>query len=217
MWNKDMLPIWDSKYTININTQMNYWPVETCNLSECHFPLFDLLERMREPGRKTASIMYGCRGFTDIWADTAPQDVCLSSTYWVMGAAWLSLHLWEHYEFTKDITFLNTAYETMREAAVFLVDFLVEDVDGRLVTCPTISPENEYRLPNGEIGVMCKGASMDSQIIYALFNACMEASKILNKDEVFGQELSKILSRVPEPEIGKYGRGIVLLLRRKVK
>lgn len=211
IWNKDMLPIWDSKFTININTQMNYWPVETCNLSECHFPLFDLLERMREPGRKTANVMYGCRGFmahhnTDIWADTAPQDVCLSSTYWVMGAAWLSLHLWEHYEFTKDIKFLNNVYETMCEAAVFLVDYLVEDVDGRLVICPTISPENEYRLPNGESGVMCKGSSMDSQIIYALFNACIDASKILNKNELFGLELSKILSRVPEPEIGKYGQ-----------
>ena len=101
IWNKDMLPAWDSKYTININTQMNYWPAETCNLSECHLPLFDHLERMRVNGRKTASIMYGCRGFmahhnTDIWADTAPQDVCLSSTYWVMGAAWLCLHLWVH-------------------------------------------------------------------------------------------------------------------------
>ncbi len=211
IWNKDMLPVWDSKYTININTQMNYWPAESCNLSECHEPLFDLLERMREPGRKTASLMYGCRGFmahhnTDIWADTAPQDVCLSSTYWVMGAAWLCLHLWEHYQFTKDMNFLNGAYEVMCEAAVFLVDFLMEDVDGRLVTCPTISPENEYRLPNGESGVLCKGASMDSQIIYELFNACIEASDILAKDEAFRTTLSDILSKVPAPEIGRYGQ-----------
>lgn len=211
IWNKDMLPIWDSKYTININTQMNYWPAESCNLSECHFPLFDLLDRMREPGRKTASVMYGCRGFmahhnTDIWADTAPQDVCLSSTYWVMGAAWLSLHLWEHYEFTKDIDFLKNVYDTMCEAALFFVDFLIEDADGRLVTCPTLSPENEYRLPTGETGVLCKGASMDSQIIYALFTACIKSSEILDKDELFRKELSEILCRVPEPEIGKYGQ-----------
>ena len=94
-----MLPPWDSKYTININTQMNYWPAEVCNLSECHEPLFDLIERMREPGRRTARVMYGCRGFTahhntDIYGDTAPQDIYIPATYWPMGAAWLCLHLW---------------------------------------------------------------------------------------------------------------------------
>ncbi|HOO28385.1 MAG TPA: glycoside hydrolase family 95 protein, partial [Lachnospiraceae bacterium] len=211
LWNREMLPAWDSKYTININTQMNYWPAETCNLSECHVPLFDLIERMRAPGRKTAELMYGCRGFmahhnTDIWADTAPQDVCLSSTYWMMGAAWLCLHLWEHYEFTKDAGFLSGVYETMREAALFLVDFLIEDADGYLVVCPSISPENEYRLNNGETGVLCKGASMDSQIIYALFHACIRASELLDRDLAFRQELELLLKKIPEPQIGKYGQ-----------
>ncbi len=211
IWNKDMLPAWDSKYTININTQMNYWPAETCNLSECHLPLFDHLERMRVNGRKTASIMYGCRGFmahhnTDIWADTAPQDVCLSSTYWVMGAAWLCLHLWEHYEFTKDLEFLKESYNTMKEAAEFIIDFLIEDGNGNLVTSPTLSPENEYRLPNGETAVICMGASMDNQIIHALFNACMKASVILETDKEFREEMIRVSAKVPEMKIGKYGQ-----------
>lgn len=211
LWNKDMLPIWDSKYTININTEMNYWPAETCNLSECHLPLFDLLERMRKNGRRTAKVMYNCRGFmahhnTDIWADTAPQDVCLSSTYWVMGAAWLCLHLWEHYQFTLDKEFLDQAYPTMKEASEFLLDFLIEGPDGKLITCPTISPENEYRLPSGETGVMCMGASMDNQIITELFSACMKTSQILGIDEDFYNILKKTLQRIPIPEIGKYGQ-----------
>lgn len=211
IWNQQMLPIWDSKYTININAQMNYWPAESCNLSECHLPLFDLLERMREPGRVTARSMYGCGGFmahhnTDIWADTAPQDVCLSSTYWVMGAAWLCLHLWEHYQYTRDTAFLKNAYGTMREAAEFLLDYLIEDENGRLVTCPTLSPENEYRLPSGETGVLCVGASMDSQIIRELFNACVEAAGLLETDEQFRKRLEDALHKVPEIAVGKYGQ-----------
>ena len=211
IWNKDMLPIWDSKYTININTQMNYWPAEICNLPECHNPLFDFIERMREPGRQTAAVMYGCRGFmahhnSDIWADTAPQDVCLTSTFWTMGAAWLCLHLWDHYEFGRDLAFLRQAYGTMREAAQFLLDFLVEDKEGQLVTCPSSSPENQYILANGEAGALCFGPSMDSQIIRELFQGCIKASEILQMDEEFAVELSNVLDRIPQPAIGKYGQ-----------
>lgn len=236
IWNQDMLPVWDSKYTININTQMNYWPSETCNLSECHEPLFDLIERMRETGRRTARVMYGCRGFmahhnTDIWADTAPQDVCLSSTYWVMGAAWLCLHLWEHYQFTLDKRFLQRVYPTMLEAMEFILDFLVEDEKGRLIISPTISPENEYRLPGGQTGVLCQGASMDHQIIRELYTAILSARKELtesgnipekvvsiqseceNTETVSGEreqelikEMQEKISRVPDIAIGKYGQ-----------
>lgn len=210
IWNEDYAPAWGSKYTININLQMNYWPAEVCNLSECHEPLFDLLERMRENGRKTARTMYNCRGFmahhnTDLWCDTAPQDICLSSSYWVMGAAWLSLHIWEHYLFTQDLHFLEEHYATMKEAAEFLIDFLVED--GRyLVTCPTISPENEYILPNGEKGILCKGASMDNQIISELFHACIEAEKLLGYTDDFQKELEHILERIMPIRIGKHGQ-----------
>jgi alpha-L-fucosidase 2 len=211
IWNESFLPPWDSKYTININIQMNYWHAEICNLSECHLPLFDLIERMRVPGRITAETMYGCRGFmahhnTDIWADTAPQDTYLPASFWPMGVAWLCLHLWEHYEFGRDKDFLAQAYLTMKEAALFLLDYLIEGPDGLLVTCPSVSPENTYMLSNGESGEMCAGASMDFQIIQALFCACIESAKILETDEAFSRELDDALKRLPQPAIGKYGQ-----------
>jgi alpha-L-fucosidase 2 len=211
IWNEQMLPPWDSKYTININTQMNYWPAETCNLAECHEPLFELIERMREPGRRTARVMYGCRGFvahhnTDIWGDTAPQDIWLPATYWPMGAAWLCLHLWEHYLFSRDAAFLKRAYPIMKEAAEFFLDFLVETADGRLVTNPSVSPENTYVLPNGQSGTLCMGPSMDSQILFELFSACMEASERLQEDADFRSALAEARSRLPEPLIGRYGQ-----------
>lgn len=211
IWNKDMAPWWDSKYTININTQMNYWPAEVCNLSECHEPLFDLIKRMREPGRRTARVMYGCRGFTahhntDIYGDTAPQDIYIPATYWPMGAAWLCLHLWEHYEFTQDLEFLRRKYPVMREAAEFFLDYLVEDSKGRLVTCPSVSPENSYRLANGEQGALCIGPSMDSQIIYALYTRCIKAAKILGIDEEYVQKFQGVIEKLPKPQIGRYGQ-----------
>jgi alpha-L-fucosidase 2 len=211
IWNKDMNPAWDSKYTININTQMNYWPAETCNLSECHSALFNLIEKMRESGRKTAERMYGCGGFTahhntDIYGDTAPQDIYTPATQWPMGAAWLCLHLWEHYEFAEDKEFLLKAYDTLKESAQFFVDFLVTDSKGRLVTCPSVSPENTYILPDGTRGNLCEGPSMDSQIIFALFSACIKAAEILNIDTEYAERLHEMRNRLPRPEIGKFGQ-----------
>ena len=210
IWNKDYLPMWGSKFTININTQMNYWPAEVCNLSECHLPLMDHIERMYENGKRTAQEMYGCRGFmahhnTDIWGDTAPQDVCLSSTYWVMGAAWLCLHIWEHFLFTRDRAFLMRYNKMLMEAARFVLDFLVEDGE-YLVICPTISPENEYILPNGEKGVLCKGASMDHQIIRELFLACQKTAEILGITNDVTKEISQVLCKIPPISIGKHGQ-----------
>ena len=211
IWNDSFTPAWDSKFTININAQMNYWPAEICNLAECHEPLFDLIERMREPGRVTAGVMYGCRGFTahhntDIWADTAPQDTYLPASFWPLGAAWLCLHLWEHFRFSQDVHFLEQAYDTIKEAAQFLLDNLLEDAEGRLITCPSVSPENTYKLPNGESGVLCVGASMDFQIIEALFSACIRSAEIIGVDEAFREELAAALERIPKPKIGKYGQ-----------
>ncbi|MBP5529748.1 MAG: glycoside hydrolase family 95 protein [Lachnospiraceae bacterium] len=234
IWNEDYFPMWGSRFTININTEMNYWPANICNLSECEEPLFDLLERVREHGKVTAKKMYGCEGFvahhnTDIWGDSAPQDVCLSSSYWVLGGAWLSLHIWEHYLFTKDKDFLKEYYPIMRDAAVFVMDYLTED--GKyLVMCPTLSPENTYILPNGEKGVICKGASMDNQIIRELLTDCIKAEKVLSADSdnenkecsdnenkeclkntcdseyvSLTERALKVLERIPEPQIGKYG------------
>jgi alpha-L-fucosidase 2 len=211
IWNEQMLPIWDSKYTININTQMNYWPAETGNLAECHEPLFELIERMREPGRVTAKVMYDCGGFvahhnTDIWADTAPQDMHVPASYWPMGAAWLCLHLWEHYEFGMDMTFLERVYPAIKESAVFFVDFLSETKDGLLVTNPSVSPENTYILPNGESGTLSIGASMDSQILHELFSALIEAAETLGTDKELRESWIGIRDRLPQPAIGKYGQ-----------
>ncbi|WP_151734202.1 glycoside hydrolase family 95 protein ['Paenibacillus yunnanensis' Narsing Rao et al. 2020] len=211
IWNRDMLPIWDSKYTININTQMNYWAAESSNLPECHEPLFQWMERLRVRGRETARTMYGCGGFvahhnSDIWGDTAPQDICITSTFWTMGAAWLCLHLWDHFEYSGNVQFLRDSYATMKEAAVFLLDFMVEDPSGQLVTCPSSSPENRYILPGGESGALCYGASMDSQITRELFARCIAAAEILDEDFEFRRQLSQALAKIPRPAVGKYGQ-----------
>jgi alpha-L-fucosidase 2 len=211
IWNDKMLPPWDSKYTININAQMNYWAAETGNLAECHEPLFDLIERMRAPGRVTAKTMYDCEGFvahhnTDIWGDTAPQDIYLPATYWPMGAAWLCLHLWEHYEYGLDREFLGRAYPTLKESALFFEQFLTETQDGLLVTNPSVSPENTYILPNGESGTLCIGPAMDSQILHELFSACASSAELLGVDEDKRQLWLALRERLPQPSVGRHGQ-----------
>jgi alpha-L-fucosidase 2 len=212
IWNESYTPSWESKYTININAQMNYWPAEVCNLQECHTPLFDLLERMRVNGRKTAREIYNCRGFvahhnTDIWADTAIVGILDSSPLWPMGGAWLSLHLWEHFAFSCDREFLkNRAYPVMKEAAEFFIDYLVEDSKGRVVTGPSLSPENTYKHPNGSEGCICMGPSMDTQILHMLLSKCIEASVILDVDIEFRKKLRYVRARLPKPQVGKYGQ-----------
>lgn len=190
IWNQELTPPWESKYTININAEMNYWPAECCNLSECHMPLFDLLERMLPSGRENARRMYGCRGFmahhnTDIHGDCAPQDTWFSSTYWVLGAAWMCTHVWTHFAYTRDYDFLEKYYPILCEASLFFLDFLVEK-DGCLVTCPSISPENVYRLENGQTGAVTYGATMDNQILRDLFTQCLEAGAVLEKERPQG-------------------------------
>jgi alpha-L-fucosidase 2 len=211
IWNERMLPPWDSKFTININTEMNYWPAESCNLSECHEPLFDHIERMRPSGRKTARDMYDCGGFvchhnTDLWGDTAPQDIYIAATFWPMGAAWLCLHLWERYEYTRDKELLRSSYGALKESAEFFLDFLIEEPGGHLVTCPSVSPENCFVLPNGEQGRMTMGPAMDNQILHALFTACVEASEILDTDHDLRTKWTTTRDRLPRPQIGRYGQ-----------
>lgn len=211
IWNKDMWPAWGGKYTININTEMNYWAAEIQNLSECHMPLFDHIERMRENGRVTAREMYRCKGTvchhnTDIWGDTAPQDKWLPGTLWPMGMAWLCLHIYEHYKFTGDREFLAEKYDTMREAAEFFEDYLIEDGKGRLVTSPSVSPENTYYTKDGVKGTLCQGPTMDSSILNQLFTAVAESAQILDIDTEFAMKMLEFRSRLPEPEVGKYGQ-----------
>ena len=210
IWNPHFLPPWGSKYTININLQMNYWPADVCNLSELNEPLFDLIRRLTVSGKKTAEAMYGCRGAvahhnTDIWADSAPQDAVASATHWPTGLAWLALHVWDHYLFTGDRDFLARHYETLKEASRFMLDFLVESPEGELVTCPSVSPENLYRLPGGEAAALTYGPTMDNQILRALFAACREAADILGVDGDLRRELEAAAARLPKTKIGKNG------------
>ena len=222
IWNKDFMAPWDSKYTININTEMNYWPAEVCALPECHTALFDLIGRMREHGRSIARRMYGCRGFmahhnTDLYGDCAPQDNWIPATIWTMGAAWLCTHLWMHYSYTQDLEFLKWAYPVMAEAALFFVDFL-EEKDGYLVTNPSLSPENVYILPSGEQGCCCMGATMDLEILRELFTGCKKAAEILGDavDEAeipdvsdmrkLQKEINAALEKLPPIRIDSTGR-----------
>lgn len=210
IWNEEMQPPWDSKFTININTEMNYWPAEICGLSECHLPLFAHLLRMWEKGRETAERMYGCRGFvahhnTDLWGDCAPQDIYIPATYWVMGGAWLCTHIWLHYAYTQDETFLKRMYPLLKDAVLFFHDYLIE-VDGKLATCPSVSPENTYILPSGVRGCVCAGSSMDNQILRDLMEGYLKASHVLGiQDEVTGKTC-EILQRLPGTKVGKYGQ-----------
>ncbi|MBE2215614.1 MAG: glycoside hydrolase family 95 protein [Opitutaceae bacterium] len=212
IWNNRWLPPWDSKYTININAQMNYWPAEPCNLAELHEPLFVLLERMREPGRRTARAMYGAGGFvahhnTDLWGDTAPQGLHLPSTFWPMGAAWLSTHLWEHYLYDpSNRDFLRRAYPVMKEASEFFFTYLFDDGTGRLVTGPSTSPENIYLLPDGQRARLAVGPAMDSQILEQLLRTTATAAQILGVDPEFRERAEAVRARLPKPTIGADGR-----------
>jgi alpha-L-fucosidase 2 len=206
-----MQPSWESKFTININTEMNYWPAEVCNLSELHEPLFDLIDNAREDGRRVAKALYGARGFvlhhnTDGWGHAVPIDG-VGSGIWPMGAAWLCLHLWDHYDYTRDRRFLAArAYPVMKEAAEFLLDYLVDDGQGRLITGPSLSPENRYRAPDGSPVKLCMGPMMDTEITHALFGRVIEASQLLGVDAEFRGKLIAARDRLPALKIGKHGQ-----------
>lgn len=211
IWNDKLRPAWGSKWTLNINAPMNYWPVETCNLSECHEPLLQLLEDLREPGRETAREYYDCGGFvvhhnTDLWRASAIVDSCYFGA-WPMGAAWLSHHLWEHYDFTGDKAFLEKAYPTMKEAAEFFIDFLIKDENGYWVTSPALSFEQGFLMKDGSQGRLCIGPTEHMQILRAFFADCIEASRILNRDEEFRNSLSAIRDQLAptmvNPESGR--------------
>ena len=211
IWNDNLTPSWGSKYTVNINTEMNYWPAEVCNLSELHEPLFNLIEAARPAGRATAKAYYGARGFvihhnTDLWGDAVPIDG-VGSGIWPMGAAWLSLHYWDHYDFTRDRKFLaDRGYPVMKEAAEFLLDYMVDDGKGHLLTGPSLSPENRYVAPDGSAGSLAMSPTMDVEITNALFSRVIEASEILGIDAEFRGRLKAARDRLPPLKIGKHGQ-----------
>ena len=210
IWNAEFTPMWDSKYTTNINVQMNYWPAEVCNLSELHLPLMDLLKKMHEKGKETAEVMYGMRGMvshhnTDFYGDCAPQDLYMASMPWVTGSAWLALHVWEHYLYTKDMELLKEMYPILKDMALFYEDFLIES-EGKLITCPSVSPENRYLLADGYDTPICAGPAMDNQILRAFFAACIKIQQLLEVDGDFSQTLANISERLPKDKIGSKGQ-----------
>jgi len=203
IWNDKISPPWDSKWTVNINTEMNYWPVEVTGLSECHEPLFDMLDDIAISGAKTAKAHYDCRGWvlhhnTDLWRGTAPINAS-NHGIWVSGGAWLCQDLWEHYAFTGNKKFLkDRAYPLMKGAATFFVDFLIEDPKtGWLISTPSNSPE---------IGGLVAGPTMDHQIIRDLFTNCIKASEVLDVDEDFRDKLAELRGRIAPNQIGQHGQ-----------
>jgi hypothetical protein len=231
LWNPSFQPAWGSKYTININTQMNYWPANLCNLAECELPLFDLLERVALNGKKTAEIMYGCRGWcahhnTDIWADTDPQDRWMPATgrsstlldmsilifataVWPLAGAWLCYHIWESFQFNQDKRLLSRLYPVLRGSVLFLSDFLIEDASGDyLVTNPSLSPENTFLGEQKTTGVLCEGSTIDIQIIDAVFGAYVEVVGILEvkNDDELTAIVRRCRERLPPMSIGSFGQ-----------
>lgn len=212
IWNGEYVPPWQSEFTININTEMNYWFVEKCQLPECHMPLFQLIDRLVENGRKTAQELYGCRGFcahhnTSLWANTDPEGIMDASPFWPMGGAWLSLHMYEHYLYTGDEIFLKErALPVMREAIRFFEDYLYEMEDGTLVTGPSVSPENTYLSSIGQKGALCMGPAMDIQILRQLFSWYLEGSRITDGDAESAKLVAAMLSKLPKTKISSDGR-----------
>lgn len=211
IWNRDYNPPWQSKYTININTEMNYWPAGICNLSDCQMPLFEHILRMLPNGLKTAEKMYGCRGFvahhnTDLWGDTAPQDIYIPATFWVMGGAWLCTHIWNHYLYTQDVTFLEKMYPALKESVRFFLDFLIE-VDGCYVTCPSVSPENTYVMEDGTRGCLTYGCTMDNEILHELFSHFKKAADVLQeKDKDFIEKVKEYEKKIAPIQTGRHGQ-----------
>jgi len=221
IWNKDMNPSWDSKYTTNINTEMNYWPAEASNLSELTEPLFKMIEELTDQGTEVASEHYGAKGWvfhqnTDIWRVAAPMDGPTWGTFTV-GGAWLTTHLWEHYQFTQDLKFLEKVYPIIKGSVDFFMDFLVEHPNGKwLVTNPSNSPENPpegpgYKYFYDEVTGMyyfttiTAGATMDIQILKDLFKYYGQATQILGRDKEYAQEVLKSRERLVPSQVGKDG------------
>ncbi|MDF2921376.1 MAG: alpha-amylase [Paenibacillaceae bacterium] len=212
IWNAELRPPWSSNYTININTQMNYWLAEAANLSECHEPLLEMIGELAVAGRRTAAVHYQCSGWVahhnvDLWRKSTPVAGSSKWAFWPLGGAWLCRHLWEHFCYTQDDRFLaGQAYPIMKEAACFCLEWLIEDGQGYLVTSPSTSPENLFLTDNGEPCGLSVASTMDMSIIRELLGFCLEASRCLGVDEDFQAQLTQALSRLYPLHIGQYGQ-----------
>jgi alpha-L-fucosidase 2 len=212
IWNNMIRPPWASNYTININTEMNYWLAETCNLPECHEPLLRLIQELSIPGKQIAEIQHKCNGWcanhnTTLWRNATPSDGAPQHAYWPFGGAWLSFNLWEHYLFSLDGDFLkNFAYPLMKGVTEFCLDWLIEDKKGNLVTCPATSPENRYKDSNGTPQQVHYATTCDLAIIRETFKNMIGACNVLGIDKEFAEQVSKALNRLHPYQIGKYGQ-----------
>jgi alpha-L-fucosidase 2 len=215
IWNKELRAPWSSNYTININTEMNYWPAEVTNLSEMHLPLLTWLKGLSVTGAHTAAAFYNARGWvahhnSEIWCTSNPVGDIGSGdpvwANWYMGGNWLCQHIWEHYAFTGDKKMLAEGYPIMKEAALFTLDWLVEDKDGLLVTAPSTSPENKFRDKNGTPQSVSVATTMDMSIIWDLFTNLIEASAVLGTDSAFRQTLMEKKKKLYPMQIGSKGQ-----------
>lgn len=209
IWNDSFVPPWESIYTININIEMNYWPSGPCDLNELAQPLFDLIWRLYDSGKVTARGMYGARGYmahhnVTIWGNTAPTGAGVF--LWPFGAAWLSLQVWEHYQYTLDEDLLRRNYPLLRDAALFFLDHLIEDERGYLITGLTQSPENTYILPNGERNSIARTCTMDNAILRALFDATLGAANVLGEEGEFTDSVRAARARLAPYRIGSRGQ-----------
>ncbi|MCX7046384.1 MAG: glycoside hydrolase family 95 protein [Candidatus Sumerlaeota bacterium] len=211
IWADTIQTPWNGDYHHNINDQMNYWPAETTNLSECALPFFDLIEYIRKPGAKTAKVHYGARGWTvhtisDTWGFTAPGEAA-SWGLFPMAGPWLCQHLWEHYAFSGDKKFLKRIYPTMKESVEFCLDWLVEDpATKKLVSGPANSPENSFITNDGKHATIVMGPAMDQEILWDLFTNFLDASKALKIEDKFVQQVAAAKEKLLLPQIGQDGR-----------
>jgi alpha-L-fucosidase 2 len=210
IWNDRYLPSWDSKYTCNINAEMNYWPAEPTNLSEMHDPMLQMVREVAETGALTARLMYNCRGWvlhhnTDIWRITGPVDRAASGM-WPTGGAWVSQHLWYRYLYTGDEEYLKSVYPVMREAALFFNDFLIPEPErGYLVVAPSNSPENAHG-GSGKKATITAGTTMDNQLVFDLFSNVITASRLLGVDRELSDTLNMKRAQLPPMQIGRHNQ-----------
>ncbi len=215
IWSYQVQPPWSSNWTSNINIEMNYWPAETCNLSECAGPLFDLIEGLTHTGARAAQETYGLPGWVshhniDIWRTANPVGMGVGSPTWAnwnMSGPWLCAHLYDHYRFTRDRDFLRTrAYPAMKGSAEFCLAWLIEDGEGHLTTCPSESTENDFLAPDGKPAMTSAGCTMDMALIRELFTNCIASAHELGIDAAFAQQLEAARARLVPYRVGRYGQ-----------
>ncbi len=212
IWNSHMMPPWDSKYTQNINAEMNYWPAEVTNLSELHQPLFEMIRDLSVTGRESARQTYNADGWvahhnTDLWRVTDPVDGAYSWGLWPMAGPWYNQHLYEHYRFTGDTEFIESFYPVLKSSSQFYLDELQPFPESVwMVVSPSVSPENEYHYGEGKRAAISSGVTMDNQLLFDLFTITQKTANLLDTDQEFVQQLEEMKAKLPPMQIGKHGQ-----------